>query len=335
MNIVEAILIDKKKYNILISGYLWWDLTKIFAETLANNLKFDLVIADQIIPTNKLIKHSDEINFVKLNSDVKSMIDNYKKNDIKKGIIILGYTFPPEKIEFPVDFHININANPILQTSIIVDLIKSKGFTRMDVDVHISYLSKSWKNNKINKFLTMPQNYNEILDQLYTQAFDSVMDNISKKVYGEKYDEIKNAKEPEKYPLPPEGKDTTIVADQSKLSVKENVLKYTGENIAQFNSDLDDIIIKSDNEEDDEEDNEEDGNDELNIKNPVLVQNDYDVYSFVNNSIEEEDVKTDMEKKELLKNDNLRDQDGGIINKTKIKNNYTNLPYYIGRRKIK
>jgi hypothetical protein len=205
----------------------------------------------------------------------------------------------------------------------------------MDVDVHISYLSKSWKNNKINKFLTMPQNYNEILDQLYTQAFDSVMDNISKKVYGEKYDEIKNAKEPEKYPLPPEGKDTTIVADQSKLSVKENVLKYTGENIAQFNSDLDDIIIKSDNEEDDEEDDEEDGNDELNIKNPVLVQNDYDVYSFVNNSIEEEDVKTDMEKKELLKNDNLRDQDGGIINKTKIKNNYTNLPYYIGRRKIK
>ena len=113
MNIVEAILIDKKKYNILISGYLWWDLTKIFAETLANNLKFDLVIADQIIPTNKLIKHSDEINFVKLNSDVKSMIDNYKKNDIKKGIIILGYTFPPEKIEFPVDFHININGSKV------------------------------------------------------------------------------------------------------------------------------------------------------------------------------------------------------------------------------
>ena len=343
MNIVEAILIDRKKYNILISSYLWWDLTKVFAETLASNLKFDLIIADQIIPHDKLIKNSDEINFAKLNNDVKSMIDNYKKNDIKKGIIILGYTFPPEKIEFPVDFHININTNPVLQTSIVVNLIKSKGFSRMDVDIHLSYLSKSWKNNKINKFLTMPQNYNEILDQLYTQVFDSVMDNIGKKVYGEKYDEIKNAKEPEKYPLPPEGKDTTIVADQSKLSIKDSVLKYTGENIAEFNSDLDDIIIKSDNEEsnneesNNEESDEEDvdeNNDELNVKNPILVKNDYDVYSFINNSIDEDDIKTDMQKTELLINDNLRNQDGGILNNTKIKSNFTDLPYYIGRRKI-
>lgn len=342
MNIVEAILIDRKKYNILISGYLWWDITKLFAQTLANNLNFDLIIADQIIPYDKIVKNSDEINFVKLNNDVKTILDNNKKSDVKKGLVILGYTFPPEKIEFPVDFHVNINVNPVLQTSIIVDLIKKQKFSRMDVDIHTSYLSKSWKSNKITKFITVPQNYNEILDQLYSQIFDAVMDNIAKKVYGEKYDEIKNAKEPEKYPLPPEGKDTVIVADQNNMSVKDNILKYSAENIGEFNAELEDIIIKSDNEDSDDDNSNDNDNDELTVKNPILVRNEYDVYSFINNSIDEDDIKenninnnklTDMEAVELLKNDQYRDQNGGIaIKKKGVKSGIT--PYYIGKRKI-
>lgn len=235
MNIVEAILIDRKKYNILISGFTWWWYFDEIIKTLSSNLGFD-VIYNTYTTNNKLITSSDHLNFMKLNDDVKSLLDRNKNSGKFNGIIIVSPTFPPEKIEIPVDLHININTDMALLSTITSDYIKEHNITRMVMDTHLSYLSKSWKSNKISKFIKYGANYLETQDASYELLFETIMDNIMKKVYGEKYDEIKNNV------VNPDAKKLINFSDEKEPSLVDLAKINTANNYGNFVKEAEEII---------------------------------------------------------------------------------------------
>lgn len=259
MNIVEAILIERKKYIILISGFTWWWHFNEIINVLSSNLGF-VVINNTSLINNQLITSSDQLNFMKLNSDVKDILNGGKKNissDVRQGIIVVSPTFPPEKIEFPVDIHININASQTLISTLIADYIKETNIPRMDMDAHLSYLAKSWKTNKINKFVTYQQNYLEDKDTPYNIIFDTVMDNIMKKVYGEKYDQIKNKV------VNPDDKKIINISDQKEPNIVDLAQINTSNNYTDFVKETISIINEND---DDNEDNEDEQSETLDAK---------------------------------------------------------------------
>ena len=340
MDIVEAILADKKKYIILISGYLWWPNIDLIAKTLANNLNFELIYTYSLLPSNKLISSADHINFPALNEIVKNKLDKNKELGLVKGYIIVSYTFPLERLDFYPDFHININVNPILQTNIIKDLItQSKaGFTRLDIDNHISYLAKSWKTNKINKTIIYPPDYLNKQNELYGQIFDAIMDNIMKKVYGEKYDEYKTinvntTKYPlsgvikpktSSYPLPRENEKLIKVDDETKMSVSDIQAVNRGIINSEIISDLDDIVISSDNDDNDDNNN--------------TKSYDNDDEDILNNSIESDQTVNNLEQE--IKNINISKMDESNVTDEKSMNKLIkeldtgSSPFYIGKRII-
>ena len=255
-------------------------------DTLAVNFNFDVVRASLLIPSTKLVTSADDINFAKLNEDVKFILNRNKKDNMPKGIFVVSYTFPPEKIDIPVDFHVNINVNPTLLTSITVELMKNKNVTRLDVDTHLSYLSKSWKTNKINKFVTYNQNYAENQEVPYGIIFDSIIDNIMKKVYGEKYEEIKSGI------VKPVSHESIMVSDESKLSPAElhNIVnaENRGDFIGELESDAVDLVPKN-------------GNSELTVANPVLALNsNTNQLTFIENSADDEEEDEDEEEDQKI-----------------------------------
>lgn len=313
MNIVEAILVDKHKYNILISGYLWWSNMDFIIKTLANNLNFDVIYADSFVSKNKLPINAEQINFPKLNYDVKSKMDDNKKKNIYKGLIIVSFTFPPEKIEFYGDFHININVNPNLLSKIIVELVKTQFIQRFDIDAHIGYLSNSWKTNKINKYIVYMDNYLDGTNQemSYYQMFDALMDNIMKKVYGEKYEQLKNVTIADsKYKLPPDNQKMINISNPDILTVKDASMISQNERIGNFTEELEKIVSEDEKIKYDKNGNDN-TNTELNIKRPILAKDQYNSFSFIKDQIK-------------------------IDNKYTAKNKKTQLeqPYYIGRRTL-
>ena len=191
MNIIEAILLEKKKYIILLSGFMWWPYFNRVAKSLADNLGFELIETTVLVPHDKLISSADQINFPALNEIIKSRLEKYTE----KGYVITSYTFPPEKLDFYPDIHINLNVNAMLLTSISIDFIKQKGINRMEIDNNISYLLKSWKTNKIAKTINYFPDFLEKQNDIYGTLFDFIMENIEKKLYGENFIKNKIAKE--------------------------------------------------------------------------------------------------------------------------------------------
>ena len=240
MNIVEAILSDKNKYIIFISGYLWWSVNDYIVKALSNNLNFEVIYINQLIPENTLITSADQINFPIANELMTQKLNDNKTKGKTSGYIVVSYTFPPEKIKFYSDIHINISADATLITSLIIDLAKNKQIPRMKIDEHLSYLSKSWKGNKINKSIIFSSNYENKLNELYGIIFDTIMDNIMKKVYGEKYDEYKSDGK-----ISNESKNVTFVnvSDPTKISPSDKKAINSGIKNSQFTNDLDDIVV--------------------------------------------------------------------------------------------
>jgi hypothetical protein len=303
MDIVEAILIERKKYIVLISGYLWWEVFNSIVSALGKNLNFEVIFVNQLIPENMLVTTADHINFPVINEIIKEKLNDIKEQkENKKGFIVVSYTFPPEKIDFYPDIHINLSANPILLTNLIVELAKEKQFKRIDIDNHISYLTKSWKTNKIGKSIILFPDYLNKINDIYGMIFDSIMDNIMKKLYGEKYEEYKNQgkiniiSEPNK---PTEQKDHKLihVADPTKISQKDQTLISDGIKSAKFTTDLDDIIIETDNEID--SDDIDESNDSLSPalkrSNPYSVEENLLLYDDVLNSIQNDDSDNDTD----------------------------------------
>jgi hypothetical protein len=329
MNIIEAILRKNNKYIILVSGYLWWKAMDDIVDALAENLSFEVLKINQLLPYNKLVTSADHINFEPINELMKEKLEYNKTKGLSKGYIISSYTFPMERLDFYPDFHININVNPTLLTNITVDLMKSRNIPRIDVDSHISYLSKSWKTNKINKFVIFSQNYLEpkIQNDLYALIFDSIMDNIMKKLYGEKYDEYKNANLINTNP----NKQLINVSDNDKLSVKDIQNINQGIKNAEFIDELDDIIIKSDNDttdDDEDEDEDEDEETETESNSDTKSAANTDTISEVKAELKSV-VETETET--ATKTETSRTS---ILSPALAKGGFINKVSYIGRRRL-
>ena len=239
MDIVEAYLTNSR-YIIGISGYVWWDTHRLIVNALSENFKFDVIYVNQMIPLNKMIKSADALDFAKLHEDVNNILNNYRYNG-NGGLIIVSPTFPQEKIKFHINLHININVNSVLQTELIVDLVKNNNMNRMDIDTNMAYLARSWKTNRINKTILIQADYKSNINKIYEQIFDYIIENIERKLYGEKYDEIKNKVCTTKYPLPKPGQQTTILTDHTQLSIKTNKILNRANSIGKYLSDIDDI----------------------------------------------------------------------------------------------
>jgi hypothetical protein len=326
MNIVETILEKKKKYIILISSYLWWSDLKPIVDALANNLQFEVIYVNQLVPDTMLITSSDQINFPVLNELIKEKLDKDKYNGINRGYIIVGYSFPPERLDFYPDININITANQVFITSLIVKLMNDIKINRLKVDEHLSYLTKSWKSNNIARNIQFPPNYAEKINELYGMIFDTIMDNIMKKVYGEKYEEYKNTNsitEIKKLPEPRKEENMINVADESKMYIKDIVTINSGVKTGEFIDDLDDVIITTDTE--NSSNNSDDDSDDDSIGGNSTDQSESSMYSYsINNSIQEDDINI-----KTLEN-NLDSELS--INHVKRELEAGSKPYYIGRR---
>jgi hypothetical protein len=246
MNIVEAIVQKNKKYIILISGYLWFNDFKKIVEALSTNLQFEIIYVNQLTPDNIFITSAEQINFPVVNELIKEKLDRDKENKDYHGYIIVSYTFPLEKLDFYPDIHISIQLNSVLQTSQIIDLIKNNNnIKRLNIDEHLAYLSKSWKTNKINKTIILQHDYIDNINKYYSSIFDAIVENINKKLYGENAEIIESneTKKVDKYPLPPKGDKFINTSDNTKISTHDKALIISGEKLADFNKDIDDIVV--------------------------------------------------------------------------------------------
>lgn len=327
MNIVEAILSDKNKYIIFISGYLWWNILDYIVKALSNNLNFEIIYINQLIPLNTLITSADVINFPIANEIMKQKLYENKSNRKSSGYIVVSYTFPPEKIDFYPDIHINISADATLITSLIIELAKNKQIPRMQIDEHLSYLSKSWKGNKINKSIVLSSNYETKINEIYGLIFDTIMDNIMKKVYGEKYEDYKsNGK------INGSTKNVTFsnVSDPTKLSLSDIKAINSGIKNSQFTNDLDDVII-------DETDSELDSELKIDSKskksNDIFIENiDENVENEINYSIQSMSNLVELVPKRSLTNE--MDSEKSINSIMSELDAGFSQAFYIGRRNI-
>jgi len=187
MNIVEAYIKFKKQLIILISG-----LPGSGTLNLAKNIEkdFKLKLIDQndyyILDYNVNVTlqngitlinwyNDDSIEWNKLNID----INKYKSN----GLVIFGISFPKNKIDADIDYHIHLN----ISKKMYMD--KRKLFyekNNQDYDIVSEklkvnqliypYYFESLKNNKIDKFVDI----NELNDyQIYDNIFDILIDFIN------------------------------------------------------------------------------------------------------------------------------------------------------------
>jgi hypothetical protein len=341
MNIIEAILSRNNKYILLISGYLWWKGMDEIVEALAENLGFEVLKINQLLPYNKLVTSADHINFTPINELMKEKLDYNRKKGLSKGYIIVSFTFPFERLDYYPDFHININVNPTLLTTITVDLMKTYKISRMEVDAHLSYLSKSWKTNKIQKFIIFPHNYQDkdVLNNLYAIMFDSIMDGIMKKLYGEKYEEYKNANL-----IGIKNKELINVSDNDKLSVKDIQNINQGVKTAELIDELDDIVIKSDDSDSDSDSDSDINiklNTEINLNANKIINIDTESESASNSEFNlKTNSKTDSESNSVSKSDTKSNLDTELDETetqtdTNKKGGSKNNIKYIGKRKIK
>jgi len=183
MNIIEAYIKFNKQLIILISGINGCGKGEI-AQDIASD--FEISLIDQFkyyyedfnekikLPNGTTVINWDNdnaVNWENLNKDV-----NEKKS---KGIIIVGVSFPEDKLEFKQDFHLHIN----IAKKVCYE--KRKGFLEKHRDKYpedvpeqellkfnkltFPYYLESREKNKINKWLNANKFSN---DELYDQSFD-------------------------------------------------------------------------------------------------------------------------------------------------------------------
>jgi hypothetical protein len=187
-NIIDVILELRKKYIILISGCIWWTTIRKLISYLIGTIKFELIVLESKFFPKSLM----DINFIKLNSEVREILDRIKKNEgLSSGLIIIGYTFPTNLIDFPVDIHININIDNMLLNKLIVEVQKQKNIKRMEFEDFNSFITESYNSNKINKYIKITSKYETEFNYIYHTICKLIFDNIEKKIYGDNYEKFK------------------------------------------------------------------------------------------------------------------------------------------------
>lgn len=191
MNIVEAYIKFNKQLIILVSGIngcgkgeIAQDIASDFEISLIDQFKYyreDYNEETELPNGTKVINwdNDDAVNWDKLNEDV-----NEKKS---KGVIIVGFSFPKDKLAFKQDFHLHIN----IAKKVCFE--KRKEFLEKHSDrfpkntpeqellkfnkLTFPYYLESRDKNKVDKWLNANKFSN---DELYNQAFDYLIAMIQK-----------------------------------------------------------------------------------------------------------------------------------------------------------
>lgn len=193
MNIVEAYIKFNNKLIIVISGLSGSGKTHI-ASFIERDFKLKLINIDNYcvkdyenrVEIYEGIKindwdHIDAYDWDKINKDVNS--------EMEKGVVVCGPYFPTDKIDFLVDFHINIKIskqklidarhnyiknNPDKCKELVKFLDTPTEIAIINKIVYPHYLDYTQK-SKIDKYI----NANEItIDQVYDQAADFLFNKI-------------------------------------------------------------------------------------------------------------------------------------------------------------
>jgi replication initiation and membrane attachment protein DnaB len=201
MNILEKFISIFKNCIIIISGYEKLHLSE-YADQLANDFNFELLE----------FKYPD---FDSLNKKIKDLHENNNNN---KGIIIYGLTFPKEKLEFKVNYHVSLSANKTL----------------VDDENEYNLYNNNVKENFINKFKNVKiAAFNE---ELYDDIYNTCIDFVMKKVYGENYekaqkkyieDTASETADKQIESVKDEEDDTNDLSESSGGSYKRNIVKGT------------------------------------------------------------------------------------------------------------
>jgi len=193
MNILEAYIKFNEQLIILISGFQGSGKGKL-ADQIKSLFKIDIINTNNyyIKNYNKTVKlhdgtevvdwdNIDSIDWERLNRDI-----NNKK---KEGIIIVGFAFPIEKLEFSPDFHLHVKISKQNLIERRHEYIEQHPDTKLKElkDSHIDlmilnqitfphYISYNEK-SKINKFLNANENTSE---QLFDISYDYMIEEIQK-----------------------------------------------------------------------------------------------------------------------------------------------------------
>jgi hypothetical protein len=165
-NVLDFLLSTKKKYIILFSGLNFSPVEKIVTEIAKD---FNAIILNYLHLTL-------DDNLDVLNTRVNELLK--KQEILKQPIFIICKSFQTDKLKIFYDYHINIS----LSKNDILELDPAK---RSDLpELYI----KSLQTNRINKYINIKKDFN--LDYVLNNIFNLIIDDIEKKVYGDKYNKL-------------------------------------------------------------------------------------------------------------------------------------------------
>ena len=193
-NVIETYIEKQSQLIILISGFSGSGKT-VLGKSLSKDFKIDFLnlndyMVDEFDKTIDLgdIKvvdwdSPDAVDWNKFNVDV-----NIKKN---KGVIVSGFAFPIDKLDFKTDFHIHlkISKDDLLHNrrEYIAENEDSR-LKELGDDLEKRILNKvsyphyleSLKTSKIDKFIVVESGK---LKEVYDQLFDYVIKEVEKVIY--------------------------------------------------------------------------------------------------------------------------------------------------------
>lgn len=165
-NVLDILLLNKKKYIVLFSGLefspiekIVTDLSKDFNAIILNYLHLNL--DDSLDP---------------LNTRVNDLLNKNEK--MIQPIFIIAKSFPSDKLKIYPDIHINIS----LHKFAILNLDPAKRADLPDL------YAKSIQTNRVNRYINLKKDYE--LNEVINEVFYLIIDDIEKKVYGDKYNTL-------------------------------------------------------------------------------------------------------------------------------------------------
>ena len=235
MNILEAYIKFNEQLIILISGFQGSGKGKL-ADQIKSLFKIDIINTNNyyIKNYNKTVKlhdgteivdwdNIDSIDWERLNRNI-----NNKK---KEGIIIVGFAFPTEKLDFSPDFHLHVKISKQNLIERRHEYIEQHPDTKLKElkDSHIDlmilnqitfphYISYNEK-SKINKFLNANENTSE---QLFDISYDYMIEEIQKFINGYNKNITENKKN--EHIKPREYEEPKIKSYKTKEPIRPNDL---------------------------------------------------------------------------------------------------------------
>jgi hypothetical protein len=193
-NVLDVLLIKKKKYIVLFSGL---DFSPV--EQVANDLAKDF---GAIVLNFIHLGLTDSLD--PINNRVNDLLA--KKESSPKPLFIIGKTFPSDKLKIPVDLHFNLSLHPIAIQKL--DPLKRPELAQTYTD--------SIKTNRVSRYINLKKDI--VIPEVEDEIFGLIIDDIEKKVYGDDYSTLGS-----KAGKQSQVQSQTQVKESSKLSFDPNV----------------------------------------------------------------------------------------------------------------